>query len=35
MLFETKDLMVSRANEIMRQNNSPPLTNGEEEEVAC
>ena len=35
MLFETKDLTVSRANEIMRQNNLPPLTNGEDDELAC
>ena len=33
MLFETKDLTVSRANEILRQNNLPPLTNGEDGEI--
>ncbi len=35
MLYETKDMTVARANEIMRQRNLPPLTNGEDEEIAC
>ena len=35
MLYETKDLTVARANEIMRQNKLPALTNGEDEEIAC
>lgn len=34
MLYETKDLTVARANEIMRQNKLPALTNGEDEEIA-
>ena len=35
MLYETRDMTVTRANEIMRQRNLPPLTNGEDEEIAC
>lgn len=34
MLFETRDLTVGRANEIMRQNKLKPLTNGADEELA-
>ena len=35
MLFETKDLTVGRANEIMRQEKLKPLTAGMDEELAC
>lgn len=35
MLYETRDLTVARANEIMRQNKLLPLTNGADEEIAC
>ena len=35
MLFETRDLTVSRANEIMRQKKMAPLTEGKDEEIAC
>lgn len=35
MLYETRDLTVARANEIMRQNKLPPLTDGRDEEIAC
>jgi len=31
MLFDTKDLTVVRANEVMKQSDLPPLTQGEEE----
>ena len=34
MLFETKDLSIARANEIMRQNKLQPLTDGRDEELA-
>ena len=34
MLYETRELTVARANEIMRQNNFRPLTEGEDEEIA-
>ena len=34
MLFETRDLTVGRANEIMRQNKLKPLTNSADEELA-
>ena len=35
MLYETKDLTVARANEILRQEKLPPLTEGRDEEIAC
>ena len=35
MIFETKDLTIVRANEIMRQNKLPPLTEGRDEWLAC
>ena len=35
MLYETKDLTVARANEIMRQEKLKPLTAGMDEELAC
>ncbi len=35
MLYETRDLSVGRANEIMRQYGLPPLTEGRDEEIAC
>ena len=35
MLYETRDLTLARANEIMRQNKLPPLTDGRDEEIAC
>ena len=35
MLFETRDLTVGRANEIMRQKKMAPLTAGQDEEIAC
>ena len=35
MLYETKDLTVARANEIMRQEKLAPLTEGRDEELAC
>ena len=35
MLFEKSKLTVARANEIMRQENLPPLTQGQDEELAC
>lgn len=35
MLYETKDLTLARANEIMRQNKLPPLTDGRDEDIAC
>ena len=35
MIYETGDLTVARANEIMRQNKYLPLTNGADEEIAC
>ena len=34
MLYETKDLSVARANEIMRQEKLDPLTEGMDEEIA-
>ena len=34
MLYETKDLTVARANEIMRQEKLEPLTEGMDEEIA-
>ena len=34
MLYETRELTVARASEIMRQNNFRPLTEGEDEEIA-
>ena len=34
MLYETKDLTVARANEIMRQEKLDPLTEGMDEEIA-
>ena len=35
MLYETKDLTVARANEIMHQEKLKPLTAGMDEELAC
>ena len=35
MMYDTKDLTIARANEIMRQNALPPLTEGRDEEIAC
>ena len=35
MIYETKDLTVARANEIMRQEKLEPLTEGIDEELAC
>lgn len=35
MMFETKDLTIVRANEIMRQNKLHPLTEGKDEWLAC
>lgn len=35
MLFETHDLTIGRANEIMRQKKLAPLTEGQDEELAC
>lgn len=35
MLFETNALTIPKANDIMRQNNLPPLTCGEDEQIAC
>lgn len=35
MLFDTKDLTVARANEIMREQKLAPLTEGMDEELAC
>lgn len=35
MIYETKDLTVARANEIMRQEKFEPLTEGIDEELAC
>lgn len=35
MLYETKDLCIARANEIMRQQKLAPLTEGRDEEIAC
>lgn len=34
MIYETKDLTVARANEIMRQEKLDPLTEGVDEEIA-
>ena len=33
-LFETRDMTVARANEIMRENKMKPLTEGKSEELA-
>lgn len=35
MLYETRDLTVGRANEIMRQQKLAPLTEGQDEELVC
>ena len=35
MMYETKDLTVARANEILRQEKLAPLTEGKDEEIAC
>ena len=35
MMYETKDLTVARANEILRQEKLAPLTEGRDEEIAC
>ena len=35
MMYETKDLTVARANEIMRQEKLSPLTEGQEDELAA
>lgn len=35
MMYETKDLTIVRANEIMRQEKLAPLTEGKDEEIAC
>lgn len=35
MLFDTNNLTVGRANEIMRQKKLAPLTEGQDEELAC
>lgn len=35
MLYETRDLTVGRANEIMRQKKLGPLTEGKDEELVC
>lgn len=34
MLFETGSLSILKANDIMRQNKLPPLTCGEDEQIA-
>ena len=35
MMYETKDLTIARANEIMRQEKLAPLTEGKDEEISC
>ena len=35
MMYETRDITIARANEIMRQEKLPPLTEGKDEEIAC
>ena len=35
MLYDTKDLTVGRANEILRESGMAPLTEGRDEEIAC
>ena len=35
MLYDTHDLTVGRANDILRQKNLEPLTKGKDEELAC